>query len=188
MDYELLEQLVISSKKKNEKAKNELFMEFMPYIKSLSRKTFIFGYSREDIEAECFITLLTCIEKYNIESHRFVAYAVNSLKNCVNYLIRKNLKCKNINGEDSLTFTGDLSSLNVLGDENPEDNINRLFSFNSIIYYLDNLTFNDKELMIFTSFRKNTLKSYALLKNMSYSTVSKRRYKIKNVLKKVETI
>ncbi|MEG0775026.1 sigma factor [Clostridium sp.] len=46
------------------------------------------GYEFDDLRNETFITLFKCVELYNPNKHKFVAYAVSSIKNSINTLIR----------------------------------------------------------------------------------------------------
>lgn len=46
-------------------------------------------YDFSDIEHECYATLLKCIKIYDLDKNRFVAYATMTIKNNINYLIKK---------------------------------------------------------------------------------------------------
>lgn len=102
MDYKYIETLVKQSKDGNEISKENLAKEFNPYIKNLCSKTFIHGYDFYDLQNECFQSLFKCVSSYNLENHRFVAYATNGIKNNLYDLIRKNQNRKIFDGNDCL--------------------------------------------------------------------------------------
>ena len=88
MNYDYIESLVIDAKSGNESAKEKLVQEFKPFIVKLSYKTFIHGYDKNDLINEGYKVLFKCVSLYKTESHRFVAYAINGIKNGINDLIR----------------------------------------------------------------------------------------------------
>lgn len=182
MDYEKIENLVVRAKSFDKEATLDLITEFTPLMKSLSRKTHISNYAYEDINQECVISLLKCIKKYNLETHRFVAYATNGIKNNLNYLIRKNLVHREITSQDSLTPTGSLEDLNIgVAEEidlNLIDEHNKKLIKKAVVNCLND---EQKELFIYIRLKKNTVKEYAKLKNISYTTAAKR----KNIVLKI---
>ena len=182
MDYNYIESLLLSAKSGTNSSIEKLAKEFTPLIKSLSNKVYLSNYTKEDLEEECYVTLLKCIKSYNPESHRFVAYATNAIKNNLNYLIRKNLIHREITSQDSLTPTGSLDYINLSTNENIDDSILNSHTKRIILDAVQALTYEEKELFIYVQVRKNTLKSYAALKGMSCSTASKRKFAI---LKKI---
>jgi len=182
MDYEKIENLVVRAKSFDKEATLDLITEFTPLMRSLSRKTHISNYAYEDINQECVISLLKCIEKYNLETHKFVAYATNGIKNNLNYLIRKNLVHREITSQDSLTPTGSLEDLNIgVAEEidlNLIDEYNKKLIKKAVVNCLND---EQKELFIYIKLKKNTVKEYAKLKNISYTTAAKR----KNIVLKI---
>ena len=92
MDYEYMESLVKEAKLHNKKAKEMLAQEFTPFILNLSKKSFIHSYEFADIQNECYKTLFKCIQVYNLERHRFAAYATRAIKNQINLLIRNSIR------------------------------------------------------------------------------------------------
>ncbi len=98
MNYDYIEVLVKESKDGNEESKKKLMEQFKPYILNICKRTFIHGYDFQDIENECYRILFRCVEIYDLDKHRFVAYATNGIKNSINYLIKHNVKYNDING------------------------------------------------------------------------------------------
>jgi len=183
VDYEYVENLVNTSKSGSKKAKEDLIIEFTPLINSISRRTFIYGYERSDLRNECFITLLYCISKYKSDAHRFVAYATIAIKNNINSLIKKTIKQNGLNSHFPLSF-GDNSLEFLPSNEHAlDENLCLLDDYNELSYALNNnLSEEEKQLVSFLFFNKNTLTNYAYSKNISYVAAFKRK---KKVLKKL---
>ncbi len=182
MDYKYIESLLLSAKNGDIFSTEKLTEEFTPLIKSLCSKTHLSNHTKEDLENECYLSLITAIKKYNPESHRFVAYATNAIKNNLNYLIRKNLIHREITSQDSLTSTGSLEDLNLTTDEKIDEALISSHIKKTILKAVTTLNDDQKELFIYVQLRKNSLKSYAALKNISCSTASKRKVQIMKFL------
>ncbi|MBD7911899.1 MULTISPECIES: sigma-70 family RNA polymerase sigma factor [Clostridium] len=185
MNYDYIESLVSLCKSGDIKSKENLISEFTPFIINFSSKAFIDGYDFEDIQNECYITLLHAIEMYNPVSHRFVAYATNAIKNSIYAIVKKSNITKQVQGINTLTFDGDLSSLNANFFSSFEDNLNYKYSSSNFFQLIDTLTPPEKELLVFNMLKQNSLKSYANWKNMPCSTVNNRKISLQKKLKKV---
>ncbi|MDS0528098.1 sigma-70 family RNA polymerase sigma factor [Clostridium sp. SHJSY1] len=146
---------------------------------------YVYRYDFEDVQSECYIILLHALEKYNPESHRFVAYATNAIKNSMYAIIKKSIKNNQVQGLNTLTFDGDLSSLDKNKSNCIEDNLIFNININELFNALDKLTSYEKELLVFNIFRGNTLKSYAEWKNISRSTAAKKRLLLYNKLQNI---
>ena len=184
MDYQYIEYLVTSTKEGSQISKQKLIEEFTPLIKKISKTTFISNYTREDIEQECYLTLLKCIDRYDLKMHRFIGYATMAIKNNVNYLIRSYINRKSVNGSDALTSTGSLEDLN-LADKNEIDG-NLLYKEKKklCLEALNTLSEEERELFEYVNVKGKTLKSYAVMKDIPYSTLCRKRAKIRNTLRK----
>lgn len=187
MDYETIESLVIQAKKNNEAAKEKLAKQFMPMILNLSYKTFVTSYEPCDIQNECYKTLFKCVEYYNETSHRFVAYATNAIKNSINYLIRSSVKKSSI-AETTLYPHHELD--NILYDtEEVEEFIITKSTHDRITKALNSLNTQEKELLRFIFEDKNSLKSYAEIKQINYSTaISRKRIALRKLKSSLENI
>lgn len=189
MDYKYIESLLLSAKNGDTYSIEKLTEEFTPLIKSLCNKTYLTNYTKEDLQEECYLTLLKCIKTYNPESHRFVAYATNAIKNNLNYLIRKNLKHKEITSQDCLTSTGSLDDLNLSSRNKIDEELLHSHTKKVILEAIKILSDEEKELFIYVILRRNTLKSYSELKNISYSSTSKIKSKVlKKITKYIEYV
>lgn len=178
MDYKYIESLLLSAKNGDIPSIEKLTEEFTLLIKSLCNKTYLTNYTKEDLQEECYLTLFKCIKTYNPESHRFVAYATNAIKNNLNYLIRKNLIHKEITSQDCLTSTGSLDDLNLSSRNNIDEELLHSHTKKVILEAIKILSDEEKELFIYVMLKKNTLKSYSELKNISYSSTSKIKAKV----------
>ncbi|MDS0528087.1 sigma-70 family RNA polymerase sigma factor [Clostridium sp. SHJSY1] len=185
MNYDYIESLVISAKSGNKTLKEKLINEFKPFIINFSKKTYIDRYDFEDIQSECYIILLHALEKYNPETHRFVAYATNAIKNSMYAIIKKSIKNNQVQGLNTLTFDGNLGSLDKNKSNCIEDNLIYNITTSELFNALDKLTSSEKELLVFNIFRGNTLKSYAEWKCISRSTAAKKRLNLYNKLQRI---
>lgn len=184
MNYEYVEKLATAAKSGNSKAKDELIIEFTPIINSISRKTFIDGYDYSDIRNECFTTLFTCLSKYESDSNRFAAYAMNAMKRNINFLIRKLLSKADVDGSFTLSFDDDLENYIATDTKPLDDDLCLLCDYEELISVIKTkLNDEEKDLILFLYFKQNTLVSYAYYKNISYVAASKRKKKALGKLK-----
>lgn len=186
MNYEYIEKLVIEVKNGDKAAKENLVIEFTPYINSIARKTFIHGYEKSDIKHECFKTLFLCIPKYKINSNSFISYAINSMKNNISDLIRKIVTRNELDGFYSLSLDDNLE--NSLSSETvqPDDKLCNECDRNTLLFAINNkLNDVEKDLIDFIFFKGNTLTNYAYYNNISRVTASKRKKKALSKLQEV---
>jgi len=182
VNYEYVENLVTDAKAGDLNAKKMLIEEFSPFIHSLSRKIFIQGYERCDIKNECFLTLCDCINKYKSYSHRFTAYAINSMKNNLNVLLINSAKHNDLDGIFSLS--DDLENTFSINHLMEEENNLIEYEYNLLLSAIKNsLNDSEKNLVLFVFYKKNTLTNYAYHENISYVTASKRKKKLLEKLK-----
>ena len=175
MDYDYIENLVILSKTGDEYSKEKLIEEFRPFIINLLKRMFIPGYEFDDIMNECYIALFKCISLYKTEMHRFVAYAINGIKNNIHDLIRKSLKNSSLNAINILdnhveeTYKADIPEITDL--------LCNQYDNNCLKYALNQLTQDELNLINYIFYLNNTLKSYAYKNQISYScAVKKKKY------------
>ena len=177
MNYKYVENLVRLSKNGDIKSKEKLLEEFRPFIINISKRTFIHGYEFEDIMNECYKILLKCILLYKLESHRFVAYATNGIKNSINDLIRNSIKNNKISGNSTLTIDSFVE--NTCKDDTPEieDILCSQYDCDCLKYAMNCLTEEELNLIDHIFYKNKTLKSYAKENNVSYSyAFKKKRY------------
>lgn len=184
MDYNEIEKLVSAAKARNKLANELLAEEFKPFILNLSKKIFINGYDRQDIQNECYKILFNCVSVYNLEKHRFVAYATNSIKNNMNDLIKKSQNRRSSEGFEALTLSDNLEHTLPSEACSLEDMLCIKADYSTLTQAIANLNEDEKELIIFVFFKNNPLKSYAYWKNMRYSTATRKKRKILTKMRK----
>lgn len=182
MNYDYIELLVKEAKDGNEESKKKLMEEFKPFILNTCKRTFIHGYDFQDIENECYRILFRCVEIYNMNSHRFVAYATNGIKNSINYLIKHSIKYKDINGAYTHTLTPEIEQSLKSNDMNTEEILCAKCDCEHLKYALSKLNKKESELIDSIYFQGTTVKNYAKQKDLSYSTIVKRKRSILNKL------
>ena len=181
MNFEYIESLVTNCKNGDALSKEKLAEEFRPLIFNISKRTFIHGYAIHDIQHECYKTLFNCVALYNLEKHRFVAYASNSIRNNINDLIKR-IKIRSFTeGKDALTLHDDVEKELPDMDINLEDLLCDQCDYQELRSALKNLTEEEKELIDFIFYKNNTVQTYAYYKNMCYSTANlKKKATLKN--------
>ena len=175
MDLKYVEMLAKKSKHGDNLSKEKLIEEFRPFIKNLSRKTFIHGYDKDDIENDCYKNLFKCLNSYNLEKHRFVAYATNGIKNNLNDLIKRSKNRDNSEGSSALTLTDNLEHTLPSNNPNLEEMLCNQCDLKILKAAIKNLTEEEQELIDFIFFKNNTIRLYSHLKDMCYSTAVNRK-------------
>lgn len=177
MNYDYIEDLVRKSKDGDEVSKEKLIEEFRPFIINLSKRTFIPGYDFDDFKNECYRILFKCISLYKVESHRFVAYATNGIKNSINDLIRISIKTNNIHGFGSAPYDNYIEETYMTSAPKIEDLLCEKYDSECLKYAMSKLTEDEMDLVQHLFFKKRTLKSYTDEKNVCYSfAVKMKRY------------
>jgi len=172
MDFNYVEELVYKCKSGDELSKEKLAQEFRPLIINISKRTFIDGYEIHDLHNECYKSLFKCLELYNLEKHRFVAYATNAIKNNMNDLIKRTKSKSLTDGNDALSLHDDVEKDLPSNDIGLEDFFCSECDYTDLRLALNDLNEDEKELIDFLFFKDNTIQTYAYIKNMCYSTAS----------------
>lgn len=170
MDFNYIEALVTKCKNNDEDAKEKLSEEFRPLIYNISKRTFIDGYNAHDIIQECYQSLFKSVSMYNLEKHRFVAYATNAIKNNMNDLIKRIKTRRSTEGNDALSLHDDVENDFPELEISTETSLCKMCDYEDLKLVLKNLTEEEKELIDFVFYRNYTIKEYAYIKNMCYST------------------
>ena len=187
MNFEYIESLVTNSKNGDALSKEKLAEEFRPLIFNISKKTFIDGYEIYDIQNQCYETLFKCITLYNLEKHRFVAYATNSIKNNMNDLIKRIKIRSATEGNDALSLHEDVEKDLPSQDISLEDLLCDQCDYDDLRSALNNLTEEEKELIDFIFYKNNTVQTYAYFKNLCYSTANlKKKVTLKKIFDQIK--
>ncbi|SFD29981.1 sigma-70 family RNA polymerase sigma factor [Clostridium uliginosum] len=182
MNYKYIEDLVLKSKNNDMLSKENLANEFKPLILNISKKTFIDGYDNYDIQNECYKTLFKCVSLYNLDNHRFVAYATNGIKNGINDLIKRAKTRSSAEGYEALILSDNLEHTLPSEMAALDDILCDKCDHESISNAINELSENEKELVEFIFFKNNSVRTYAYWKNICYSTANQRK---SSVLKKI---
>jgi RNA polymerase sigma factor (sigma-70 family) len=184
MDYSHIENLVLKARCGDEAAKESLSLEFTPLIQNLSRKSFINSYENSDIKNECYRTLFKCVKLYNPESHRFVAYATNAIKNSVNYLIRVSVRRGSAEGPGALVLDDGLIHTLRENAESLEELVIKQVSKAKLKAAMKCLSLEEQELITYVYFEGTSLKGYSESKGIAYSSAASKKTGILKKLKK----
>ncbi|WP_017209383.1 sigma-70 family RNA polymerase sigma factor [Clostridium beijerinckii] len=182
MDFDYVETLVTRCKNNDEDAKEKLAYEFRPLIYSISKRTFIDRYNFHDIIQECYHSLFKSVSKYNLEKHRFVAYATNAIKNNMNDLIKRTRTRRSTEGSDALGLHDDVENNFPELEISTETSLCEMCDYEDLKLALENLNKEEVELIDFVFYKNYTVKEYAYFKNMCYSTAIQKK---KNILMKI---
>ena len=170
MNFNYIEALVTKCKNNDEEAKEKLAIEFRPLIYNISKRTFIDGYNAHDIIQECYQSLFKSVSMYNLEKHRFVAYATNAIKNNMNDLIKRTKTRRSTEGSDALSLHDDVENDFPGLEISTETSLCEMCDYDDLKLALKNLNEEEKELIDFVFYSNYTIKEYAYIKNMCYST------------------
>ncbi len=184
MDYQEIENLVKLAKDNDENAKEELMVQFTPFILNLSKKSFINSYEFADIKNECYHTLFKCVSVYDLDKHRFVAYATNSIKNSVNLLIRVSNRRNQSEGPGAFILDGNLENTLSSYQEDPDSIFLSKLNRSNLKFAVETLNIKEQELVNYVFFQKYSLKKYSVLKNIPYATAVSLKNEILYKLKK----
>ena len=184
MDFNEIESLVKLAKANDRNAKEELMMKFTPMILNLSKRSFVNSYEFSDIKNECYHTLFKCVSLYNLDKHRFVAYATNSIKNSVNLLIRTSIRRNGSEGPEAFILDGKLENTICSGLEDFDSlMLNKVYR-NRLNAALQILSSSEEELVKYVYFEKHSLKKYSHFTGVPYPIVINTKNEILYKLKK----
>ncbi|MBN7577274.1 sigma-70 family RNA polymerase sigma factor [Clostridium beijerinckii] len=186
MDFNYIEVLVTKCKNNDEEAKEKLAEEFRTLIYNISKRTFIDGYNAHDIMQECYQSLFKSVYMYNLEKHRFVAYATNAIKNNMSDLIKRIKTRRSTEGSDALSLHDNFES-NLPSEEiSTEVSLCEMCDYEDLKLALKNLNEDELELIDFVFYKNYTVKEYAYFKNMCYSTaILKKNTILKKILNNI---
>lgn len=168
MDYLYIENLAVRSKAGDKYSKELLSLEFRPFIISISKKTFIHWYDIENIQSECYSILFKCVVLYEPSYHRFVAYAVNGIKNSINALIEKSKNRSSAEGNEALTLCSNLEYVLSSNTQTIEETLCEKADYENLFLAINKLNSKEKALITAVYFRRKTLTEYSKLTNIPY--------------------
>ena len=170
MNYTQIETLVQSSQQGNHTSKELLAEAFKPFILNVSKRTFINGYDFYDIQNECFKILFNCVSLYKPETNRFVAYATSGIRKSLNDLIKKSKNRSYAEGHEALILCGYLEHLLPSEIPTTEEILCEKADYEIVSAALNKLPTKEKNLITYVFLENNTVRAYAALHNINYST------------------
>ncbi len=170
MNYTQIESLVQSSKQGNTTSKELLVEAFKPFILNISKRTFINGYNFYDVQSECYKILFNCVSLYKPETNKFVAYATSGIKKSLNDLIKKSKNRSHAEGHEALILCGYLEHLLPSEIPTTEEVLCEKADYEIVISALSKLPSKEKDLITYVFLENNTVRAYAALYNINYST------------------
>ena len=170
MNYTQIESLVQSSRQGNHTSKELLAEVFKPFILSISKRTFINGYDFYDVQSECYKILFNCVSLYKPETNKFVAYATSGIKKSLNDLIKKSKNRSHAEGHEALILCGYLEHLLPSEIPTTEEVLCEKADYEIVISALSKLPSKEQELITYVFLENNTVRAYAALHNVNYST------------------
>ncbi len=183
MELEYVEQLVYELKNENINTTEEIIELFSPFIINLAKRTYINGYTFEDIKSECYKSLLYALNKYKVGNKSFAKYAFTAIRNNLNDLIRRRISHYESDGQCALTLTDNLEYILVSEDEPLCETAYKNICFSTLKNIISTLNKDEKELLTFIYVQNKSLASYSVLKNINYY---KARYLREQLLKKLK--
>jgi len=187
MNFSKIENLVLLCKSGDTKSKEQLVEEFTPFILNLSKKSYVHGFEFEDLKNECYKTLFKCVQLYNADRHRFVAYATNAIKNSINYLIRSSARKDDREGPRTLILSDNLEHVLSYNMDFIEDNICKKILDEKLKIAIESLSLDEQRLIEFVYYKKYSLKRYASYRGIPYSKAVSIKVKSLNKLKEILT-
>lgn len=185
MDLIKVEKLAVLAQNGDKLAKEDLANEFRPFILNLSKKTFLNGFEFEDIQNECYRSLFKALKMYNPERERFVAYATITIKNSINLLIRHSTRRNKTDSKSVLTLTDNLENVLSYDLEFVEDRIIQGMINSKLKTAIDELDYEEHELVVYVYIKKCPLKQFAEYIGLPYHKVFKMKNRVLKKLKKI---
>ena len=122
---------------------------------------------------------------YNTESHRFVAYATNGIKNSINDIIRKGVRDSRTCGASSLALDNYTADTYISDAPETLDILCWEYECSCLKNALKQLSPDERDLIFHVFFQEKTLKSYTEQKGISYSYGVKMK---RNILHKLSQL
>ncbi|MDF2884894.1 MAG: polymerase sigma factor, sigma-70 family [Clostridiaceae bacterium] len=175
MDYERIEKLVLKAKENDKGAKEDIIKSFNPYILTISKNTHIYGYEFEDIKNECYKTVLYCIESYDPANKKFIGYALTSIRNSIKQLLKKSDRRKNSEGMEAFILNDNLELVLCSEEKSMVDFLCEQCEVLLLREAINSLKDSEQELIKYLFYDKKTLRSYAEVKHVCYTTAMNRK-------------
>ncbi|MEW8955355.1 sigma-70 family RNA polymerase sigma factor [Clostridium sp.] len=178
--------LIIEAKGGDLDAVNEIVKRFQGLIIKISRTIYIRGFEQEDLISMGNQSLIIAIKTYDLESSiRFEGYAYKVIKNNYYNEIRKVARYNHVMSLNNIIDEEDHEAMETLEDPYTlEEYVDKREIFRIISEFLNNLSFNDRELLIYYLRKsKGSLKEYSIKHEREYFSCIRRKNKLIGELK-----
>lgn len=169
----ILEEEVEKAKRGDKNAKHYVILFFEPFIKSMSKKTFIKNMDPDDIEQSLNLYLLIAIEKYK-SNNKFFWYAIQTMKNNIFTDLKKSKK-------NSVTV--DIEKVSIADEYYIDDNLMYEEDISELYIGLNKLKKKDFDLLFKIYFENYNYEDLVKFFNKPYSTISSRKNRALRKLK-----
>jgi RNA polymerase sigma factor (sigma-70 family) len=188
MNYNEIESCVIRAKAGSKKDLLKLLQQFKPFIFKTAKQFNIKNYDSEDLLQVGYTAIIKAVAKYKIGSHTFSSYAYNAVKNTLIQTARNNSK---YSGELSLNSPVQEEEDNtseyldcISSEVNLEEEILKNLEFRELRSAIKNLSEEEEVLVYMLYYARMTLKTYSVIKDISYSQALRKRDSVLKKLRK----
>lgn len=154
----------------------EIIKKYKPYIMNLCSKTFVNGYTFEDLYQECCLCILKSSllfdpnkmpkdSKYNEKSY-FIGYALSAVRRCLGYKVRLTVKER-----DNVDYNDTQVSIAMDDNEDIEGEYISKNAYKILIKMVKILPPDEKKLIIDVFVKGESYQQYSDLNNISYNKV-----------------
>lgn len=180
-----LEELALKAQKQDNSALETLCKYFKPYIVRQAHLTYVKGYEIEDLIQIGYVSLLKAINMYKPTNKNFNYYVLASIKRNFYYLIRQEARHNNEYSMEFQTSEGLTLADSIEDKFNLEENYIKKETHQELKECLKLLNKEEKEMIKWVYFQKESLKEYAEIKKITYN---QSRYRMQKVLKKLKEL
>ncbi|WP_446898502.1 sigma-70 family RNA polymerase sigma factor [Clostridium sp. LBM24168] len=184
-DKSKIEKLVISAKNGDKRALEELCTSFKGFIINKSSAIYIRGYEMEDLVQEGYKSVVTAVNKYDLERNSFTAYVTNAITKNFYNLMRRNLSKPCSCSLNSLNEEGCELVDTLVSSENIEEDFIELENKLELVNDIDKLSSNEKDIIYWYYMDKKSLGEYAESRGINYRTAVYRKKTAVDKLKKI---
>lgn len=177
--------MVLSAKKGDKKAMEDVIESLMPAIYKICSSYYIKNYDMDDLMQISKISVINAVNKYNFNSKaNFKTYANTAIENNLKYLLRGECK-RNYEISSETVVEEGVTILDKLSDEcYIEEDYCRKESYNELYKHLYELKPIYRNILLWIYIKNGNIKDYAAIENISIEACRKRKARAINLLRK----
>lgn len=179
-----IESMVGSAKNGDKNAVENLCNGFKGFIINSARKIYIRGYEMEDLIQEGYKAVIMAVDSYDAARNTFTGYAVNAIRNNFYCIMRNNLSKPYSASLNSINNQGDELINTIFSDENIEEYFESLETKSSLKKAIARLSDREKDIIYWCYAAEKSMKKYSEFRKIPYRTVSYRKKKAVEKLRK----